>query len=458
MKILTFLVHRQPAILTKQAARHPKQKPIAEHILASFGGEIFLFAASLLLGILTARYLGPDGKGKFNVVYYAVGLLSIIFSLRFQWAFTYYLSKNKERLGEIIFTAFLVGLVSTSAVILLITSFPAFFYSTIIKGVQVQWSTLLLLCASTYMWNLLIALYAGLARFKTRALFMGTTYFLKAALVIFTLKIVNGNLNDLFFNMGLVEIIIYSLLLVVLLAKSSSIRTNLANFVGMLKYSLQSFPSVISDMVILRIDVFFVNFFAGPSQVGLYTVAISLSQMFLYIPTAVRSVLMPYIAANGDQEITQKLSRLLVILLIGMAIILIPFVWVILVPLYGEAFASSRSLYLILLPGSLFWGIFTVISSDLEGRGLPWKVSTVSIISSVITVLLDFLLIPKLGVIGAAIASSVTHCLSMVMIAVVYTRWMHIKMKALLIPGREDFRFLTGFISTVFIKLIKKAI
>jgi O-antigen/teichoic acid export membrane protein len=430
-----------------------REKKLSGDILASFSGEVFLFLASFLLGVLTARYLGADGKGRFNVVYYAVGLLSIIFSLRLQRSFIYYLSKNKELLGEIISTSFLVGAFSIFCIFLFPILFHDFFYETLVRGIDINLLTLVFLGASVYLWNLLIALYAGLQLFKVRAFFMGASCLLKSALVILTMGRLQGDLDSLFLIMGVVETIVYTILILFLLPRTKSFRINPATFLKMFKYGLASFPGMVSDLITLRIDVFFVNFFVGASQVGIYTVAISIANMLLYIPAAMKSVLMPYIARQGNKEITPRLSRLLILVLTALAFVMIPVVWVALVPIYGIEFSYSRTLFLVLLPGTIFWGVFSLLSSDLEGRGLPWKASTISMASAVMTIILDIALIPLLGALGAAVVSSITYAFSMLLAVVLYRRLTGVSTTDILIPKTEDIRLLVENVSNYLLRL-----
>jgi O-antigen/teichoic acid export membrane protein len=423
-------------------AAQDRDRKISVDILASFAGEIFLFLASFLLGILTARLLGADGKGRFNVVYYAVSLLSTIFSLHFQRSFTYYLSKNKDFLGQIISTALIVGLVTVICAAIFPIVFHDFFYQTLIRGIEIQWFIILLLTASVYLWNQLIALYAGLQLFKIRAIFMGSSYLLKSALVIGTLGMMHGNLNKLFLVMGIVETIVYTVIILTLLPRTKSYRINLNAFMGMLKYSIASFPGVLSDLITLRIDVFFVNFFSGASQVGVYTVAISVANILLYIPAAAKSVLMPYIANQGNKDITPKLSRLLILTLSFLSIGLIPLVWLAILPIYGQEFSYSRILFLILLPGTIFWGVFSLLTSDLEGRGLPWKASTVLVISAILTVILDIALIPVMGAMGAAVVSTISYAFTMLLALFLYQRVTGVRAREVLVPKASDIRLL----------------
>jgi O-antigen/teichoic acid export membrane protein len=438
--------------ITEPGKQEAKIK-ITSDIFASVAGEIFLFLASFLLGILTARFLGADGKGRFNVVYYAVSLLTTIFSLRFQRSFTYFLSKKKDLLGEVIFTSFFVGIIAFSCVELFAVVFHNFFFQTLIHGINLQLLILGLLCVSDYLWNLLIALLAGLQLFKSRAIFMGVSYLLKSALVMISIRILQRDLNFLFFLMGVVETIAYSLVIIFLLPRTRSFRINLHTFMDMLKYSIASFPGMVSDLVTLRIDVFFVNFFAGAVQVGVYTVAISIANMFLYIPKATRNVLMPYIANQGSKDMTTRLSRLNVLILSFATLIIIPIVWVALLPIYGVEFSFSRILFLVLLPGTIFWGVFSLLSSDLEGRGLPWKASVISIMSAIATITLDIVFIPSMGALGAAMASTVTYALSMLLAVIVYRRITGVKASTILIPNTTDVRLLRNALSRIFFNL-----
>jgi Na+-driven multidrug efflux pump len=64
---------------------------------------------------------------------------------------------------------------------------------------------------------------------------------------------------------------------------------------------------------------------------------------------------------------------------------------------------------LVLLPGIWFLGMGGVIQSDLSGRGRPGLSSQLAGLAAVVTIVLDLVLIPPFGVIGAAIASVVAY-------------------------------------------------
>jgi O-antigen/teichoic acid export membrane protein len=422
---------------------------ISTNIAYSFLGEVLLFGFSFLLGVLTARYLGAAGRGGFWIIYNAAGLLTIIFSMKFVQSMTYHLSRNKDMLGEVILYGLFVGIVTVSCIALLATGFSSILYGTLLRGLETSWSILVLVCFSYYLWALIIAVAEGLMLFDVKAIFMGGSYLLKCVLVVLGLGYFKVTFDNLILLLGSVETILYSMIVVIVLWKARHFQVDGQSFRGMLRYSAGSFPGAVSNFYTLRIDVFFLNYFAGAMEVGIYSVAVSLSGMLLYLPAAIRNVLLPHIANVSDTEITARLSRFLVIATSAVCVITIPLVWVSVIPIYGAEFSFSRPLFLILIPGSVFWGIFLLLTSDVEGRGNPWRVSIISMMTAVATVVLGLILIPSWNSVGAAIVSSVVQGISMFLAIQLYRRMIRTKAAPLFIPTAEDLRGLVKIINRV---------
>jgi O-antigen/teichoic acid export membrane protein len=76
---------------------------------------------------------------------------------------------------------------------------------------------------------------------------------------------------------------------------------------------------------------------------------------------------------------------------------------------FGPAFSASYAPLLALLPGIVLLGGGKVLTSELAGRGYAHYNSINAGMALVLTVVLDLALIPRLGVTGAAIASTVAY-------------------------------------------------
>ena len=417
-------------------------KRISAYIFYSVSAEISQFVFSFFLGVLTARFLGAAGKGKFWLVYNIAGLLALFLSMRFHRSLTYHLSKNRDLLGEIILYGLMLGAVTVSSIIVVTTIFPGLLFGILLKGVSIHWAVLVLLSLSHYLWLMIIGIIEGLFLFKAKTFFLGGTFLVKCVLVFVALGILRMNFESLILFMGCVETFILMGIILYFFMKADHYIIKISSFLKMVKYSMQGFLSMVSDLSTLRLDVFLVNYFSGPAHVGVYSVAISLASILLYLPTAVRNVLLPYIASYPNREITAKLAKMLMIMMIFLMFIIIPLGWIGIIPIYGDEFSFSRVLFLILLPGALFFGIFSLLSSDIEGRGAPGRVSRIAVIGAGVSIGLGLIFIPFWNSLGAAVVSSIMSGLMMVLSCRIYRRMLGVSMTELLIPQKADLIFL----------------
>jgi Na+-driven multidrug efflux pump len=92
-----------------------------------------------------------------------------------------------------------------------------------------------------------------------------------------------------------------------------------------------------------------------------------------------------------------------------------------------------------ILPGTIALSLGKVISADLAARGKPEFSSIFAFISLAVTVVLDFLLIPRMGIQGAALASSAAYLADSALLAITLKRILKVTWKALLIPTSAEF-------------------
>jgi O-antigen/teichoic acid export membrane protein len=92
------------------------------------------------------------------------------------------------------------------------------------------------------------------------------------------------------------------------------------------------------------------------------------------------------------------------------------------VAIYGPDFAAAYGPLLALLPGIVLLGGAKVLTNEMAGRGYPQYNSIASAAGLAVTLLLDLTLIPRLGVMGAAIASSIAYAGIFVLALIFYGR------------------------------------
>jgi O-antigen/teichoic acid export membrane protein len=190
-------------------------------------------------------------------------------------------------------------------------------------------------------------------------------------------------------------------------------------------FGLQFSVALIAQLLNYRLDTMIVNGLLGTAAVGLYATGVTVTEMLLFVPASVNYVLYTRAAAlqgeDRDQMTVLALGATLYLVLAEAAGALLLFP--VLIPLvFGKDFAPSVAPALWLLPGMVSITVVKLLSHSLAGAGRPGCATLTNLIGLSGTVVLDILLIPRLGIVGAALASSLAYSISALTITVLYVR------------------------------------
>jgi len=78
------------------------------------------------------------------------------------------------------------------------------------------------------------------------------------------------------------------------------------------------------------------------------------------------------------------------------------------------------------------------MSADIAGRGKAEYSSLFAILSLSVTILLDLVLIPRMGIRGAALASSAAYLFNTALVAIALKYLLKVSLKSLLVPSRVE--------------------
>ncbi len=165
----------------------------------------------------------------------------------------------------------------------------------------------------------------------------------------------------------------------------------------------------------LRLDFAFLGAMAGPAVLGTYSVASKFAELLRLPGTALTWVCYPQLAGASADAASSRARRYLrpALLTVGLAV---PPAFVLSGPvislLYGARFADAVPQAHVLLAGMLLGGASGVASAYLYARGRPGTNSLALGIGLVLTVVLDLVLIPRHGAMGAAWASTIAYLLT----------------------------------------------
>jgi O-antigen/teichoic acid export membrane protein len=179
----------------------------------------------------------------------------------------------------------------------------------------------------------------------------------------------------------------------------------------LLIYSLpRGFSDVIAS-VLLRIDLWMVLFLLGPAEAGVYAIMVTISTALKAIRQSYAPILLPVIAGMSRERLNTDLKPVfsycvnivtLIQLVIGFFLVLFPDK---VLMLAGKDFVVQPETLGVLLFTHLLGGFFLLTGTVLNGIGKSLYTLKMDIASLCVAFLVSYLLIPVLGLPGAALST-----------------------------------------------------
>ncbi len=207
-------------------------------------------------------------------------------------------------------------------------------------------------------------------------------------------------------------------------------------------YSFFAFVINVIQFLAYRVDYWLLDHYKGGEELGWYSLAVRLVQLFWIIPLLLAGFIFPVVAnqQNGNDKDNKMLALIramnMVNIIAGLFLFfLIPF----LVPfLFGKEYANSISLFQVLLPGVLLFCNATILAAFFGGKGKLVINFWGSLLCLLSVFLLDIFLIPSEGMKGAAIASTIGYTITALYFMIIYCYSYKVSIAKLLIPEKND--------------------
>lgn len=377
------------------------------------GGKIVNMILSFFVSLATARYLGPDNFGSINYVAAYVSFFSSITSLGLSVIVIKEISMGKEDDNEVIWTGilmrFLTAVFSTIAVIALVSitdkSDPLLVKIAILESIAILASAF-----DTFMYwfqGKLLGKYTSIASVVA---YIGMS--------LYRIYLLANNADILWFAFATsVDTLLLSLILMLCYDRENGFHPKVSVRLGK-RLMKQSYHYMISGLIAIlysKIDQIMLKQMLDTYSVGLYTAALTIAGLWGMIPSAFIQSVSPILYKNAEENRGMFYKRLrqsyagiwLLNICWSLGVSIFSY-WVIYL-LYGKAYLGARGALVIVVWYTGITSIGSLTQVYLATENKNKYVNYFALAGLVTDVVLNALLIPKMGILGAAIATLVTY-------------------------------------------------
>jgi O-antigen/teichoic acid export membrane protein len=184
-----------------------------------------------------------------------------------------------------------------------------------------------------------------------------------------------------------------------------------------LRYAAVLFLVLSLGQIVQRVDILLIEGIVGARDAGLYAVAAQIGDLAMILPAAVGAIVFRRgsLSSEGHWHDAVRALVLTAVAGIAIAIAIAAAAPEVIRHLVGAEYLDSVGPLRLLLPGIVLLGVQTVMSNYVVSRGHEMAVLWAWVTSAVVGVGLDLVVIPAAGITGAAIVSSISYALVMVM-------------------------------------------
>jgi O-antigen/teichoic acid export membrane protein len=400
--------------------------PFSRSAAVTYGSQLVAAFLSLLSVLIVARALGAEGRGQVAFLTAITFLTANLATLGVQEAMANFAATNPRARRALatnaVLLAILLGGLAIVALAFMIELFPSIAGESDARLRAIAFAFIPVILLQVFLRLLVLADYG----------FAVTN----AAFVFGPLLNVLG--NALFYAIGILGVgtaiawwLAAQTLETVLLA--AYVQRRLAGFGRpdielarrALAFGARAHPGRVMLLGNYRLDQWLLGAIAGPRELGVYSVAVAWAEALWYLPTALAAVQRPELVRATRERAVKLAARvfraaILITALFGlMMIVAAPFLCVM---IFGEEFRDSVDMLRVLVIAAFGVTAIKLLGSALVARGRPGLQSLAIGAGFVCSVVLDIVLIPQFGGMGAAAAAALAHTAAGIVIVAIFTR------------------------------------
>ena len=416
----------------------------AKGVLITLISKAFVICIGILSSIITARYLGPSGRGVLAVLIVILGAAIQFGSFGFNASMAYFISRDKTLTSQVASNSLLVAVTVGATIALFLFLVGQFSPVVIIGEVDVVYLNIFLIAIpfsflTQFFQNIFIA-HQRIYDFNLLDLVSRLIQFIGFGVVLVLLGLSTYE-AVLWFT---VVTVISGLMYVFRSSQFTEIklRFDAPLFTGMFRYGVRTYIASFLMFLLIRSNIMLINYFLGASESGIYSIAMQFADVIHLLPATLGLILFPKVSENvrDPGELTAKVFRFSVLIMgaicIGILLVGRPLIEI----LFGEKFIGAVVPLYWLTPGIFALSLVVILNHDLAARGVPPIVMIAPGIGLVASVAINLMFLKQYGIMASAVASTTGYFIVLILLFIYFVRLLNIDLKRMFFFTISDFK------------------
>ncbi len=417
-------------------------------ILSTTLTKVTISAIGLIITLINSRVLGASGLGTISLIVLTISIILIFNEIVAGGALVYLIPRYSAL--QILVPSYAWSIINIGLFYILLKIIP------IINNIYHQHVLVLALILSFSSVNSMYLL--GKQKVGNYNLVIFLQFFVQiTALTFYYFVIHEKTVLSMIYALytAYISAFIVGIILVIKNTESYKLKNLWSAVPSMFKMGFFAQIGNISQMLNYRFSYYLIEKFLGTYALGRYTIGIQLSESAWLISRSTALVHYSEVANSKNTtesvKLTIRYARLLYMISFLVMIIIVCIPSFFYEAILGKDFINIQPIMVFLLPGIVILSSCQVLATFFSGTGKIYINTYGSIIGLVVTVISALILIPHVGIYGAAISASLSYLATSVYTCYMFLKQTNCKLHDFIIK-KEDFHFLIN----KFKELIKK--
>jgi O-antigen/teichoic acid export membrane protein len=368
--------------------------------------------ANLVTGVVTARALGPDGRGISVALVTVTQLAGFLFAAGVAQSLSYFIARRPED-GPKLLSSWTLMLIPLAAVAIGITEL---LLPTIFAGDSQQQAIDI---GRWFMFTIILVigleLTYGLLLGAHDYVFYNVLRFAQPAMVAVA-YVVLWSLDELTLEVAMIAATIatgvaWMVAVVRAVLRIGVGRPDLRLGLETLWYGVRGQGSTVASNVTARLDVAMLPAFVTAANVGLYSVATNVSLIVYQLSNTFASLVLPAAARDAERAAAKVIGSLWAslavagVLALGLALLARPLLGLV----YGDDFRDAAEPLLLILPGAVLFAGSAILGAGIFAAGRPFTATVTQVLGMVVTIGGLFIFLRTGGITAAALVSTASY-------------------------------------------------